>query len=176
MVNTGVFRPIRGLFHINSFEIKACLTFGRNRDGVIGYVDSYFAGDYDKRRSLSGYVFTIGGCAISWKATIQTTVSLSATKAQYVAIIEAFNEVIWLKGLFGKICKDLQITTVFWHSQSAIFLMKDQMFHEIRKHIDVEYHFVCEIIARGHIMVRKTNTRDDPTDMMTKTLPSAMFE
>ncbi|PHT28501.1 hypothetical protein CQW23_31883 [Capsicum baccatum] len=26
MVNPGVFRPIRGLFHFNSFELKACLT------------------------------------------------------------------------------------------------------------------------------------------------------
>ncbi|PHT48882.1 hypothetical protein CQW23_13090 [Capsicum baccatum] len=29
MVNPGVFRPIRGLFHFNSFELKACLTVPR---------------------------------------------------------------------------------------------------------------------------------------------------
>ena len=27
------------------------------------------------------------------------------------------------------------------------------MFHERKKHIDVRYHFVCEIIARGDIVV-----------------------
>ncbi|KAG8497798.1 hypothetical protein CXB51_007413 [Gossypium anomalum] len=42
-----------------------CLQFGRTKDGVIGYVDADFAGDLDRRRSLTGYVFTIGGCAIS---------------------------------------------------------------------------------------------------------------
>ncbi|KAF3617513.1 hypothetical protein FXO38_33951 [Capsicum annuum] len=99
--------------------------FGRNRDGVIGYVDSDFAGDHDKRRSLTSYVFTIGDCAISWKATLQTTVALSTTRAKYVAIIEAFKEAIWLKGLFGELCKDFQITSVFCDSQSAIFLTKD---------------------------------------------------
>ena len=31
-----------------------------------GYVDSDFAGDLDKRRSTSGYVFTLAGGAISW--------------------------------------------------------------------------------------------------------------
>ncbi|KAG8488691.1 hypothetical protein CXB51_016642 [Gossypium anomalum] len=41
-----------------------CLQFGRTRDGVIGYVDVNFAGDLNRRRSLTGYVFTIGGCAI----------------------------------------------------------------------------------------------------------------
>ncbi|KAG8481121.1 hypothetical protein CXB51_025897 [Gossypium anomalum] len=56
-----------------------CLQFGRTEDGVIGYVDADFARDLDRRRSLTGYVFTIGGCAISWKATLQTTVALSTT-------------------------------------------------------------------------------------------------
>ncbi|PHT39087.1 hypothetical protein CQW23_22660 [Capsicum baccatum] len=70
--------------------------FGRNRDGLIGYVDSDFTGDNDKRRSLTDYIFTIGSCAISWKATLQTTVALSTTKAEYMAITEAFKEAILL--------------------------------------------------------------------------------
>ncbi|PHU19972.1 Retrovirus-related Pol polyprotein from transposon TNT 1-94 [Capsicum chinense] len=61
-----------------------CLQFGRNKNGVIQYVDSDFAGDHDKRRSLTGYVFTISGCAITWEATLQTTVSLSTTEAWYL--------------------------------------------------------------------------------------------
>ncbi|KAG8496965.1 hypothetical protein CXB51_008193 [Gossypium anomalum] len=87
-----------------------CLQFGRTEDGVIGYVDADFAGDLDRRRSLTGYVFTIGGCAISWKATLQTTVALSTTEAEYMAITEACKEAIWLKGLFSELNEDLQIT------------------------------------------------------------------
>ena len=51
-------------------SIDVCLHFGRTRDEVVRYVDFDFAGDLDKRKSLTGYVFTIGGCAISWKATL----------------------------------------------------------------------------------------------------------
>ncbi|KAG8501234.1 hypothetical protein CXB51_003342 [Gossypium anomalum] len=68
--------------------------FGRTRDGVIGYVDDDFTGDLDRRRSLIGYVFTIGGCVISWKDTLQTTVTLSTTKAEYIAITKACKEAI----------------------------------------------------------------------------------
>ncbi|KAF3632474.1 hypothetical protein FXO38_26141 [Capsicum annuum] len=118
-------------------SVDVCLQFGRNRDGVIGYVDSDFTGDHDKRRSLSSYVFTIGGCAISWKATLQTTVALSTTEVEYMVITKAFKEAIWLKSLFGELNKDLQITTVFCDSQNVIFLKKDQIFHERIKHIDV---------------------------------------
>ncbi|KAG8501645.1 hypothetical protein CXB51_004727 [Gossypium anomalum] len=153
-----------------------CLQFGRTEDGVIGYVDADFAGDLDRRRSLTGYVFTIGGCAISWKATLQTTVALSTTEAEYMAITEACKEVIWLKGLFSELNEDLQISTVFCDSQSAIFLTKDQMFHERTKHIDVRYHFVRDIIARGDIVVSKISTHENPADMMTKSLPITKFE
>ncbi|PHT25598.1 hypothetical protein CQW23_34777 [Capsicum baccatum] len=93
-----------------------------------------------------------------------------------MAITEAFEEAIWLKGLFSELSKDLQIITVFHNNQSAIFLMKDQIFHERTKHIDVRYHFVHEIIARDDIVVRKFSTHDNLADMITKTLPSAKFE
>ncbi|KAG8480843.1 hypothetical protein CXB51_025300 [Gossypium anomalum] len=124
-----------------------CLQFGRTEDGVIGYVDADFAGDLDRRRSL--------------------TVALSTTEAEYMAITEACKEAIWLKGLFSELNEDLQISTVFCDSQSAIFLTKDQMFHERTKHIDVRYHFVRDIIARGDIVVSKISTHENPADMMT---------
>ena len=153
-----------------------CLQFGRTRDGVTGYVDSDFAGDLDKRRSLTGYIFTVSGCAIRWKATLQHIVALSTIEAEYMAITEACKEAIWLKGLFSELSEELQVSTVFCDSQSAIFLTKDQMFHERTKHIDVRYHFVRDVIARGDIVVSKVSTHDNPADMMTKPLPIAKFE
>jgi hypothetical protein len=49
---------------------KAFLKFGRTRKGFVGYVDSDFAADLDMRRSLTGYVFTIGNCGVTWKTTL----------------------------------------------------------------------------------------------------------
>ncbi|PHT26607.1 Retrovirus-related Pol polyprotein from transposon TNT 1-94 [Capsicum baccatum] len=101
-----------------------------------------------------------------------TAVSLSTTEAEYIATTDPFKEAIWLKGLFGELRKDLQITTVFCDSQSAILLTKDQMFHERTKHIDIRYHLYVKLL----VVVRKISNHDNPTDMMTKTLPSAKFE
>ncbi|KAG8497045.1 hypothetical protein CXB51_008291 [Gossypium anomalum] len=156
-----------------SYAVSA---FGRTRDGVIGYVDADFAGDLDRRRSLIGSVFTIGCCAISWKSTLQTTIALSTTKAEYMAITEACKEAICLKGLFSELNEDLQITTVFCDSQRAIFLTKDQMFHERTKHIDVRYHFFRGVIACGDIVVSKISTHENLADMMTKSLLITKFE
>ncbi|PON46548.1 hypothetical protein PanWU01x14_250800 [Parasponia andersonii] len=60
--------------------------------------------------------------------------------------------------------------------QNAIFLAKDQMFHERTKHIDVRYHFVRDIIARGNIIVSKVSTHDNSADIMTKTLSGDKFK
>jgi hypothetical protein len=50
-----IFRYLRG-------TSNAFLQFGKSTHGLVGYVDSDYAGDLDTRRSLTGYVFTIGGC------------------------------------------------------------------------------------------------------------------
>ncbi|WVZ61695.1 hypothetical protein U9M48_011528 [Paspalum notatum var. saurae] len=166
-------RSIGGLF---SGFLDICV-FGKSRDGLVGYVDSDHAGDLDKRRSLTGYVFTVGGCAISWKACLQATVALSTTEAEYMAISEACKEAIWLRGLYSELCGvSCSCVTIYCDSQSAIYLTKDQMFHERTKHIDVRYHFIRGVIAEGGIKVRKISTHDNPADMMTKHVPTSKFE
>ncbi|KAG8472856.1 hypothetical protein CXB51_034830 [Gossypium anomalum] len=128
--------------------------FGRTEDRVIGYVDADFARDLNRKRSLTGYVFTIGGCAKSWKATLQTTVALSTTEAEYMAITEACKEAIWLKRLFSELNGDFQFSTnepaglsdkelVCWRSGILIlvlawmlFLLRDEL--EFRCCLDSE--------------------------------------
>uniref|UniRef100_A0A3Q7IZP5 Reverse transcriptase Ty1/copia-type domain-containing protein n=1 Tax=Solanum lycopersicum TaxID=4081 RepID=A0A3Q7IZP5_SOLLC len=70
---------------------------------LVGYCDSDYAGDLDKRRSTSGYVFTIANAPVSWKSTLQSTVALSTTEAEYMAITEASKEAIWLQGLLREL-------------------------------------------------------------------------
>jgi len=58
------------------------LVFHKNHNtcsNIVGYVDSDYAGDLDKRRSQTGYVFMLFGSAISWKTTLQSTIALSTT-------------------------------------------------------------------------------------------------
>ena len=96
MANPGKehWKEVQWIFRYLRDSIDVCLHFGRTRDEVVRYVDFDFAGDLDKRKSLTGYVFTIGGCAINWKATLQTTIALSTTEAEYMTITEACKEVI----------------------------------------------------------------------------------
>ena len=48
------------------------LIYGGDADClVVGYSDSDYAADVDSRRSMTGYVFTMGSSVVSWKATLQ---------------------------------------------------------------------------------------------------------
>ena len=44
-------------------------------------VDADLAGNVDIRRSIIGYVYTLGGTAVSWSSKLQKIVALSTTEA-----------------------------------------------------------------------------------------------
>ena len=121
-------------------------------------MDSDYTGDLDKRRSVTGYVFTLSGCAISWEAILQSIVALSTIEAEYMATVKAVKEAIWLKGLVCNLGLYQDSTIVFCDRQSAIHLMKNIMYHERTKHIDVRYNFIQEIVSQGAITVKKIAT------------------
>lgn len=52
----------------------------------MGYVDSNYVRDLDKRRSLSGFLFMFGGDLVSWKTNLENVVALSSMiEADYIA-------------------------------------------------------------------------------------------
>ena len=61
----------------------------------VRYVDSDYAGDLDKRRFTTEYVFTLSQALVSWRSILQSTVALSTTEAEYMVITETMNEAIW---------------------------------------------------------------------------------
>ncbi|GKD96258.1 hypothetical protein Tco_1380155, partial [Tanacetum coccineum] len=143
---------------------------------LIGKQCNGFLGHLDRRRSLTGYVFTLGKCTISWKVTVQSTVALSTTKAEYMAMTEGIKEAIWLKGLVGDLGMQHDQAVVHCDSQSAIHLSRNQVYHERTKHIDVRYHFIREVISEGVVYVRKIRTTDNPADMLIKPVTTNKFK
>ncbi|GKD83712.1 hypothetical protein Tco_1350551 [Tanacetum coccineum] len=84
------------------------LVYGTDRGNhvdVTGFVDSYYAKDPDKGRSITGYAFLVHGCVVSWKATLQHVVTLSTTEAEYMALTEVVNEAIYNNPIIFIKCK-----------------------------------------------------------------------
>ena len=70
------------------------LLFGSEDLNIQGYTDSNFQLDIDDRKSISGFVFTLGKGAISWRSCKQDTTADSTTEAEYLAASEAAKEAV----------------------------------------------------------------------------------
>ena len=161
--------------------IKGTLTEGliyhSSKEGVklIGFMDSDYAGDRDKRRSTTAYIFTVCGNCVSWKSQLQSVVALSSTEAEYIAATEATKEAMWIKGLLMELKLMQQEVVIYLDSQSAIHLCKNPVFHERSKHIQVKYHFIRDMVAQKVFKLEKVPTELNLSEMGTKVLPVSKF-
>ena len=147
-----------------------CLCFRRSDLTLQGFSDADLGGDSDTRKSTTGYIFTLGGTAVSWKSKLQNRVALSTTEAEYVAISEAAKEMIWLKNFLSELGKEQEDAPLFSDSQSAVCLAKNPVFHSRCKHIQLRYHFIRELINDGELSLLKISGSENPADMLTKTV------
>ncbi|GKA98980.1 hypothetical protein Tco_0826917 [Tanacetum coccineum] len=138
---------------------------------IHGFVDSDYAKDPDKGRSITGYAFLVQGCVVSWKATLQHVVALSTTEAEYMALTEAVKEAIWLRGLLEELGVELNTVAVNCDNQGAIHLSRNHVFHERTKHINVRYHFIREVLEAKTVKVLKVGTEHNVADALTKVVP-----
>ncbi|KAH9766027.1 Integrase catalytic domain-containing protein [Citrus sinensis] len=163
-----ILRYIRG-----TSDVALC--YGGSEFTVKGYVDSDFAGDLDKRKSTTGYVFTFAGAAVSWVSKLQTVVALSTTEAEYMAATQACKEAIWIQRLLEELGHKQQKIPVFCDSQSALHIARNPAFHSRTKHIGVQYHFVREVVEDGSVDLQKIHTKENLADVLTKPINTDKF-
>jgi len=144
----------------------------QSSDRPIGFTDSDFAGDADDKKSTSGYVFTLGNGAISWRTHKQPLVAFSMVEAEYIGLSDAAKEAIWISSLFTHLLRlDAYPQEIFVDNQGAIQLAKNPKFHECTKHIGVRYDFVRDTCERNAICATYLPTSEMTANIMTKSLP-----
>jgi hypothetical protein len=142
---------------------------------IHGFVDVDWAGDMDRRRSASGYVFNLFGGAIIWMSKRQVVVALSTTEAEYMATTHASKEEIWLQRLCSCIGLVQQVVRIYCDSQSAIFLAKNPTYHSKKKHIDIQYHFVRDMVEENKVLLMKVDTLKNVADSLTISVSTEKF-
>ncbi len=65
--------------------------------GLVGYVDSNFAGDPKDQKSVMGYCFFLNRAVVSWSSKKQRTVSTLTTEAEYIALGHVAKETVWIR-------------------------------------------------------------------------------
>ena len=83
---------------------------------------------------------------------------------------EAIKEAISLKGHTNDLEFQSQDITLHCDNQSALHLMKNPMLYERSKHIDINLHFIRDIVGNKDVTVQKISTHKNPADIFTKSV------
>jgi hypothetical protein len=111
----------------------------------------------------------IGGNLVSWCARKQPTVSRSSAKAEYKAIANATVELMWVQSLLRELKVPHPPTVKVWCDNiGATYSTANSMFHGRMKHVEIDFHFVREMVARKLLDVRLVSTDDQVADGFTK--------
>ena len=155
-----------------------------SKTNLVGYADEGYRSDPHIGRSQTGYVFTHGGTAISWRSVKQTIAATSSNHAEILAIHEASRECVWLRNVILHIGESCGIfagnegpTILHEDNAACIAQLKEGFIKGDRtKHISPKFFFTHDLQKNGDIIVQKIRSSDNLADLFTKALPTPTFK
>lgn len=174
-----VFRYLKGTINLGivySGDDITTVAGQRSFEMPQSHVDADWAGDRNTRRSTTGYIFKLAGGPISWKSRLQPTVALSSTEAEYRAVTEAGQELIWLRNMMNLLgYGDSKPTKLETDNLGAMHLTTKSIFHGRTKHIEIQYHWIREVVSQGDMTVVHCPSTEMMADLLTKSLGKQQF-
>nr|GEV17572.1 zinc finger, CCHC-type [Tanacetum cinerariifolium] len=138
-----------------------------------GYTDASWISNTEDNSSTSGWVFLLGGGAISWASKKQTYITSSIIESEFVALTAAGKEAEWLKNLLLEIPLWVKpITPISIRCDSAATLAKAyiQMYNEKSRHLGVRHSMIRELIPNEVVSIEFVRSQQNLVDHLTKGL------
>lgn len=153
------------------------LVYTRDDSEIMGFCDADYAGNTDTRQTTTGFVYLFQKAAISWQSKLQKRITISTTESEYIAMVAAAKESIWLKQLQREIFPEAPKSMVLnCDNKSAKQFAINNNHSDATKHIDVKTKFLHQMIQFGEIELKYICTDEMIADALTKALSKQKFE
>jgi transposase InsO family protein len=170
-------RVIQYLYHTRSKAI----CYG-NQEEVRSFIcasDASFADNALDRKSSQGYIMTLFGGPIAWRANKQDTVTTSSTEAELLALSQTAKEAIFISRLFKALKLRLnEPLTINCDNTQTLRLIKENStkLNTKLRHVDIHQHWLRQEYAEKRVLFNWVATNDMIADGLTKALPRQKFE
>ena len=171
-------------------------------DGELNaYADADFAGRWHQSTthmresvlSRTGYVIMYCGCPIIWASKLQTEVALSSAESELMALSACMRVILPMRRLVEEIGEHsflsdmplngvkilshrLKASKVFEDNASCIVMATSENVRPRTRHIATKYYRFKDEVRRGKVQVIKVDTKQNISDIFTKSLVKDTFE
>ncbi|GJW58593.1 retrotransposon protein, putative, ty1-copia subclass [Tanacetum coccineum] len=165
------------VLHYMRYSRDYGLHYDRYPGGIKGYNDANWISAIKDSRSTIGYVFTLGGAAISWKSSKQTVIAKYTMESEYIALDKCTEEAEWLRQFVEDIPrwpKPVTAISIHCDSQSAIGRAHSTMYNEKSRHIRRRHNSIRQLLSTGVISIDYVKSKDNIADPLTKGLSKVL--
>ncbi|GKD41631.1 zinc finger, CCHC-type containing protein [Tanacetum coccineum] len=136
-----------------------------------GYTDKSWISNTEDNSSTSGWVFLLGGGAISWASKKQTCITSSTMESEFVSLAAAGKEAEWLRNLILEILlwsKPITHISIRCDSDATLAKAYSQMYNGKSRHLGVMHSMIRELITNGVIYIEFVRSRQNLAGHLTK--------
>ncbi|KAD5961709.1 hypothetical protein E3N88_13182 [Mikania micrantha] len=155
--------------------LKGTMNYGLNYTRfpsiLEGYSDASWITNMEDHSSTSGWVFLLGGGAISWASKKQTCITHSTMESEFVALAATGKEAEWLKNLIYEIPlwpKPISPISIRCDSVATLAKAYNQVYNGKSRHLGVRHNMIRDLITNGVISLEFVKTQQNLADHLTK--------
>ena len=160
------------------------------------FVDADFAGRFGRDpgteptsvKSRTGYIVKLGGCPVFWKSQLQSSIALSTSEAEYVALSQSLRVILPMQQLLNKIITHVDVppefhsidstirATVFEDNNSALQLATTHHVTNRTRYYATKWHWLWDAVRTGKVKIGLIDTAEQDADYLTIGLVQEPFE
>jgi len=98
-------------------------------------------------------------------------------EAKYMALTDCTKHAQWTLSLLQQLDFEVNLPlSIYCDSTGAQAIAVNSVFHKRTKHIDIRYHYICEVINDGIVDIQDVGVDDNTADLLTKLMTCNQHE